>query len=318
MRNTKMRTLLVGLALVVALALPQMALADISGAKKAAWKMGETFENIGYNVRETRTFGTLERGAYFTSRVTLFEGSTYAFIAAGDDKAKDLNVKIYDENGYLVAEDDDVMKVAVAKVTPRWSGTFFVRITMVDSVPAGASWYMLTAQAPYYWAPPSPKQVKVVDDYYMGRFIKPRTQAEIEAYFRPYWDPEKRLILDKYGRSAYTAAAIVYFDVGKDTIKAESYPILNEWGRALNGYLRRGIFMVEGHTDSTGDAGANQKLSERRAISVVNYLVKKFGITPSRLRAKGFGQRFPVSSNATEAGRADNRRVQFTLIGWEE
>jgi outer membrane protein OmpA-like peptidoglycan-associated protein len=69
---------------------------------------------------------------------------------------------------------------------------------------------------------------------------------------------------------------------------------------------------VYGHTDNTGNATANQKLSEDRAISVKSYLISK-GLQVGRIESKGFGPAKPVADNATAAGRAKNRRVQIVL-----
>lgn len=69
---------------------------------------------------------------------------------------------------------------------------------------------------------------------------------------------------------------------------------------------------IAGHTDSTGDAGYNQRLSERRAESVGNYLAQN-GVTRNRLHMTGYGASQPVASNASEDGRAQNRRVEITL-----
>jgi OOP family OmpA-OmpF porin len=70
---------------------------------------------------------------------------------------------------------------------------------------------------------------------------------------------------------------------------------------------------VQGHTDNQGDAAANQALSQRRAASVVAYLVGK-GIARRRLVPRGFGESRPIASNATADGRAKNRRVVFRRI----
>jgi len=69
---------------------------------------------------------------------------------------------------------------------------------------------------------------------------------------------------------------------------------------------------VEGHTDSQGADTANQALSEARATSVVDYLITK-DVGTDRLTATGFGESQPVADNATAAGRAENRRIEFNL-----
>src|SRR5690606_16717595 len=69
---------------------------------------------------------------------------------------------------------------------------------------------------------------------------------------------------------------------------------------------------VDGHTDSVGNAQYNLALSERRAGSVANYLAST-GIDPRRMSAIGYGMERPVASNATDAGRAQNRRVEIAI-----
>jgi cytochrome c oxidase subunit 2 len=70
---------------------------------------------------------------------------------------------------------------------------------------------------------------------------------------------------------------------------------------------------LSGHTDNTGDAAANLALSQERADRVLNYLTDK-GVDVSRLRAVGYGATRPVESNDTEEGRAQNRRIEFTIL----
>jgi len=71
--------------------------------------------------------------------------------------------------------------------------------------------------------------------------------------------------------------------------------------------------VIEGHTDSTGNATMNQTLSERRAESVRSYLVQQ-GVAPGRAISRGYGERFPLCSNDTTAGRACNRRVEIQIL----
>jgi OOP family OmpA-OmpF porin len=68
--------------------------------------------------------------------------------------------------------------------------------------------------------------------------------------------------------------------------------------------------VIEGHTDSVGSKAANMKLSQRRADSIRNYLIDKFGIAPGRIKAVGYGPTKPVASNETKAGKEQNRRIE--------
>jgi outer membrane protein OmpA-like peptidoglycan-associated protein len=70
---------------------------------------------------------------------------------------------------------------------------------------------------------------------------------------------------------------------------------------------------VDGHTDNVGRTETNQKLSQGRAEAVVSYLVQKKGVSAKRLSAKGWGDQQPLGDNSSEAGRAKNRRVDFTV-----
>jgi len=91
---------------------------------------------------------------------------------------------------------------------------------------------------------------------------------------------------------------------------------LNDVARVLQQYPDTRV-NIAGHTDSTGDAGYNQRLSERRASAVGNYLAQS-GVTRNRLYTTGYGENQPVASNDSEQGRAQNRRVEITLTPIQE
>jgi len=104
----------------------------------------------------------------------------------------------------------------------------------------------------------------------------------------------------------------VHFETGKATIMIDSYAILDEVFQALtdNPGIR---IRIEGHTDSQGAEEYNQELSESRANSVMEYLVRK-GIDPVRMMAQGFGEMRPIDTNKTAKGRAKNRRVEIHIL----
>jgi outer membrane protein OmpA-like peptidoglycan-associated protein len=110
----------------------------------------------------------------------------------------------------------------------------------------------------------------------------------------------------------------VYFDTGKSTIKPVSFSLLNEVATVLKAYPQIKKVQVEGHTDDRGNDDSNLKLSKDRAKSVLDYLVQKGGVEASRLVSEGFGETQPVADNATEAGRAQNRRVVFKIVEQEQ
>lgn len=104
----------------------------------------------------------------------------------------------------------------------------------------------------------------------------------------------------------------IYFDTDKATLKTESAPTLAEMAKWLNTNASAKVFIV-GHTDMQGSAERNQKLSRDRAASVIAALTRDHGIKADRLSAEGIGPLAPVASNAGEAGRAKNRRVEMVL-----
>jgi len=110
------------------------------------------------------------------------------------------------------------------------------------------------------------------------------------------------------------AGALINFDFDSAQIRPESYPLLNEFGKALKFGLPEGVFIVAGHTDNTGSLDYNQGLSERRANAVANYLSAHHGIVSSRLIMQGYGEKKPIASNDKERGRALNRRVEFIRV----
>ncbi len=103
----------------------------------------------------------------------------------------------------------------------------------------------------------------------------------------------------------------ITFDFGKADIKPNFYDVLNSVSLVLNEY-NQSIVDVYGHTDNVGSDEANFDLSIQRAESVANYLAGQ-QVNPQRLSLQGFGETRPIASNASEQGRAQNRRVEIRI-----
>lgn len=101
----------------------------------------------------------------------------------------------------------------------------------------------------------------------------------------------------------------ILFDFNSAALRSSSRDELREMAEVFDRYGDTTI-VVAGHTDSTGSAAYNERLSERRAASVSNYL-EDLGVRSSRLDAYGYGESKPKSSNSTASGRQNNRRVEL-------
>lgn len=104
----------------------------------------------------------------------------------------------------------------------------------------------------------------------------------------------------------------ITFNTNDDTMKTSANAVLDSVAIVANEYDKTNLKIV-GHTDSTGNDKINIPLSNRRAVSVANYLALR-GVNASRLNAYGVGASSPIASNATEEGKAQNRRVEIYLI----
>lgn len=104
----------------------------------------------------------------------------------------------------------------------------------------------------------------------------------------------------------------IYFDFDKTTLKSQSFVELNKVVEFLKSNPSVEI-EISGHTDSKGSDDYNLNLSQGRSQSVVDYIVSQ-GIDAFRLTAHGYGESKPIDTNDTEAGRANNRRVEFTVV----
>ncbi|MGN6514931.1 MAG: OmpA family protein [Rhizomicrobium sp.] len=129
-----------------------------------------------------------------------------------------------------------------------------------------------------------------------------------------------KMVMVKAGDMAKSIAATgkidlygIYFDVDKSDLKPESNDTLGEIAKLMKSEASLKL-EVGGHTDNTGKADHNLKLSQDRAAAVVKALTTKFGVDPKRLTAKGYGDTKPVAPNTTDEGKAKNRRVQLRKV----
>ena len=102
------------------------------------------------------------------------------------------------------------------------------------------------------------------------------------------------------------------FDVNSHSLRGTTQSNLNELARILNKYSDTDV-LIEGHTDSTGSDELNQSLSERRAQSVSNYLIRQ-AVSKDRLITIGYGENQPIADNETASGRQQNRRVEVAIF----
>jgi len=106
------------------------------------------------------------------------------------------------------------------------------------------------------------------------------------------------------------------FDTDSYGLRETTKANLTELSQTLKKYDDTNI-LIEGHTDNTGEVAHNQKLSENRADAVEHYLVTQ-GIDDSRVTTKGYGETQPLDSNASDAGRQKNRRVEVAIYANKE
>ncbi len=145
----------------------------------------------------------------------------------------------------------------------------------------------------------------------VGRYMD-QQQRELQARLA---DEEARqtLRMDRLpdGSLRLGIASEASFDVGSAQLKSQFLPTFQKIAEVLQQYDKTIVYVV-GHTDSTGSAALNQRLSEQRADAVAAYLNAR-GVDAARLRTEGRGAREPLADNATEEGRRQNRRVDIVI-----
>jgi outer membrane protein OmpA-like peptidoglycan-associated protein len=144
-----------------------------------------------------------------------------------------------------------------------------------------------------------------------GRDKEPNTPrgSRVDEFGRAIKEQERKLV-----EEGVISLNAVYFDIGKAVIKPESFEALNEVVDVLRKYPNIRI-EIQGHTDNTGSAALNRRLSTERAQAVLEYILKRdSSIIRSNFTVAGYGPDRPVASNATIIGRQANRRVDFVVL----
>jgi outer membrane protein OmpA-like peptidoglycan-associated protein len=119
--------------------------------------------------------------------------------------------------------------------------------------------------------------------------------------------------VSKDARGTIISMSDILFDVGKATLTTDLKTSLAKIAGILTVYKEANV-LVEGHTDNVGGEDYNQKLSEKRAGNVMDFLVNPGGITTARLKAVGYAFSKPIADNATKEGRQKNRRVDLIIL----
>lgn len=127
-----------------------------------------------------------------------------------------------------------------------------------------------------------------------------------------YSEIEKNIALHKIDVGKTVVLKNIFFETQSSNLSKTSTPELNRLVKILNEHTEIQI-EIGGHTDDTGEEDFNQKLSERRAQAVADYLTKN-GINQDRLVVKGYGESNPKFDNKTKEGRAQNRRTEFKIL----
>ena len=207
------------------------------------------------------------------------------------DPVSYLKGSVFDKNtGGLIKADYELINLSTKKVTIKSStdskGSFLV------CLPSGYN-YGINVSKPGYL-------------FHSENFLFEGTYSVAEPYI-------KKIILSPIRVGEKMLLTNVFYATDSWEIKDESASELNNLASLLS-ENRNLIMEIGGHTDSTGTEEYNRLLSEKRALSVVNYLINK-GIEKDRLKYKGYGNSFPVGDNNTAEGRQLNRRTEAKVLG---
>jgi OmpA-OmpF porin, OOP family len=195
----------------------------------------------------------------------------------------------------------------------RWLGPLILIALLV----IGAIWFLNRAKQPVNNAVQTAANAGTSAISALGDFFRARLPDGVELNI-PQFGIENRLIsfLNDSSRPVDTTTWFNFdrllFNTGEATLQPSSQEQLGNIAAILKAYPNVHV-KIGGYTDNTGDAAANLALSDARAKNVMDALTAA-GIDSSRLESKGYGDQYPVGDNATDAGRAQNRRIALLVI----
>jgi outer membrane protein OmpA-like peptidoglycan-associated protein/tetratricopeptide (TPR) repeat protein len=198
--------------------------------------------------------------------------------------------RVYDKvTGKLLKADYELINLSTGKVTLKsttdGTGSFLV------CLPSGFNYGINVSKAGYL--------------FYSENFMFEGQHSAAEPYI-------KKISLNPIKVGEMMQLSNVFYEIDSWQLKSESVSELNHLVSLLSDY-KDIIIEIGGYTDSTGSDEYNLILSEKRALSVMNYLIGK-GISPDRLKYKGYGNRSPIGDNVTVEGRKLNRRTEIMII----
>lgn len=224
------------------------------------------------------------------AQITTTEGETWIEVALQPVRNAELVAVVHDPQGAPIA-------TATATFTPQPGGCAPAEPAAVTggraAIPVGVGGHEVTVTAPGYQTVAQSAQVLAGESRTLDFELKP-SKVQIT---------EKQIVI----------LDVVYFETSKAIIKPESFGLLDEVASTILSAPKIGRIEIGGHTDSQGVDATNLTLSQKRAEAVRDYLVKK-GVPTGQLVPKGYGETKPIDTNATPAGRARNRRVEFNLL----
>jgi OmpA-OmpF porin, OOP family len=177
-------------------------------------------------------------------------------------------------------------------------------------------WFLNRSKTPVHDAMQTASNAGATASSALGDFFKTKLPDGVELNI-PRFGIENKLIafLNDSSKPVDTTSWFNFdrllFDTGKATLQPSSQEQLANIAAILKAYPNAHV-KIGGYTDNTGDAAANVALSDARAKNVMDALVAA-GVDPSRLESKGYGDQYPVGDNATEEGRAQNRRIALLV-----